>query len=73
MMRWAFLSSTAVRLIRVEGTHVHIADVDVVDSTPLLDIKPYVSAFDVREATGIGWFARRLDQVDHVRADQRFY
>jgi tRNA-Thr(GGU) m(6)t(6)A37 methyltransferase TsaA len=64
---------SVVRLIRVEGPHVHIADVDVVDGTPLLDIKPYVPTFDVREATGIGWFARRLDQVDHVRADQRFY
>jgi tRNA-Thr(GGU) m(6)t(6)A37 methyltransferase TsaA len=61
-----------VRLIRVVGTQVYIEDVDVVDGTPLLDIKPYVPAFDVREATGIGWFAQRLDQVHHVRADQRF-
>ena len=43
-----------------------------VNGTPLLDIKLYVPAFDVREATGIGWFAHRPDQVDHVQADQRF-
>jgi hypothetical protein len=54
------------------GTQVYIEDVDVVDSAPLLDMKPYVPAFDVRAATGIGWFAQRLDRVDHVRADQRF-
>ena len=42
---------SVVRLVRVEGTQVHIEDVDVVDGTPLLDIKPYVPAFDVRAAT----------------------
>jgi tRNA (adenine37-N6)-methyltransferase len=63
---------SVVRLLRVAGTQVYIEDVDVVDGTPLLDIKPYVPAFDVRAATGIGWFAQRLDQVAHIRADQRF-
>ncbi len=33
---------SAVRLLRVEGTTLHIQDVDIVDGTPLLDIKPYV-------------------------------
>jgi tRNA-Thr(GGU) m(6)t(6)A37 methyltransferase TsaA len=63
---------SVVRLVRLAGTQVYIEDVDVVDGTPLLDIKPYVPAFDVRAVTGIGWFAKRLDQVKHVRADQRF-
>ena len=66
------LGLSVVRLVRVAGTQVYIEDVDVVDGTPLLDIKPYVPAFDVRAATGIGWYAQRLDQVDHVRADERF-
>jgi tRNA-Thr(GGU) m(6)t(6)A37 methyltransferase TsaA len=63
---------SVVRLVRVAGTQVYIEDVDVVDGTPLLDMKPYIPAFDVRATTGIGWYAQRLDQVDHVRADQRF-
>jgi tRNA (Thr-GGU) A37 N-methylase len=63
---------SVVRLVRVAGTQVYIEDVDVVDGTPLLDMKPYVPAFDVRTTTSIGWYAQRLDQVDHVRADQRF-
>jgi tRNA (adenine37-N6)-methyltransferase len=63
---------SVVRLVRVAGSQVYIEDIDVVDGTPLLDMKPYVPAFDVREATGIGWFAQRLDRLDHVRADQRF-
>jgi tRNA-Thr(GGU) m(6)t(6)A37 methyltransferase TsaA len=36
-----------VRLIAVNGCELVIEDVDVVDGTPLLDIKPYVSAFDI--------------------------
>jgi tRNA-Thr(GGU) m(6)t(6)A37 methyltransferase TsaA len=61
-----------VRLVRVEGCVLHIEDVDVVDRTPLLDIKPYVPAFDVRETTDIGWFQQKVDQVSQVRADGRF-
>jgi tRNA-Thr(GGU) m(6)t(6)A37 methyltransferase TsaA len=63
---------STVRLVRVEGWRLHIEDVDVVDGTPLLDIKPYVPAFDAREAVSIGWFEKNVDQVYHVKADQRF-
>jgi tRNA-Thr(GGU) m(6)t(6)A37 methyltransferase TsaA len=63
---------SVVRLVSVAGNQVCVEDVDVVDGTPLLDIKPYVPAFDVHAATSIGWFAQRLDRVDHVRAAQRF-
>ena len=33
-----------------------VDDLDVLDGTPLLDIKPYVEKFDVRESTRAGWF-----------------
>jgi tRNA (Thr-GGU) A37 N-methylase len=33
--------------------------VDVLDGTPLLDIKPYVPEFDLREAVRTGWYAQR--------------
>ena len=47
---------STVRLVRVEGLTLHVEEVDVVDGTPLLDIKPYVPAFDVREAPASdGW------------------
>ena len=38
-----------VQLTKIEGNILHIKDVDIVDGTPLLDIKPYVTKFDVRE------------------------
>jgi tRNA-Thr(GGU) m(6)t(6)A37 methyltransferase TsaA len=60
------------RLLGVDGNRVTVADVDAVDGSPLLDIKPYVPAFDVTEAERIGWFAGRLDAAHTARADKRF-
>ena len=36
-----------------------VGDVDVLDETPLLDIKPYVPDFDKREKVSTGWYAER--------------
>lgn len=63
---------SVVRLVKVEGLILHIEDVDVLDGTPLIDIKPYVPDFDVRETKRIGWFAKNVSEVNHVRADDRF-
>jgi tRNA-Thr(GGU) m(6)t(6)A37 methyltransferase TsaA len=59
-----------VRLMRIAGCTLHVEDVDLVDGTPLLDIKPFVPAFDNRETEQIGWFADRLDRLQSVRAYQ---
>ena len=61
-----------VRLQKVEGTQLHIQDVDIVDGTPLLDIKPYVPAFDARTTTRIGWLKQRIQQLPEARDDGRF-
>lgn len=61
-----------VRLVRVKGRRLHVLDVDLLDGTPVLDIKPYVPRFDARETTRIGWFAGRLERIGEVRADDRF-
>jgi tRNA-Thr(GGU) m(6)t(6)A37 methyltransferase TsaA len=46
---------SVVRLVRIEGTVLHLLDVDILDGTPLLDVKPYVPRFDgVLDARG-GW------------------
>lgn len=63
---------SVVRLIRVEGNTLHIEDVDVVDGTPLLDIKPYVPEFDVRKADKLGWIAKNIHKLPKSRADDRF-
>jgi tRNA (adenine37-N6)-methyltransferase len=49
---------SCVRLLAVEGARLRVADLDVLDSTPLLDIKPYVPDCDVFPVERVGWYAR---------------
>jgi tRNA-Thr(GGU) m(6)t(6)A37 methyltransferase TsaA len=63
---------SVVRLLRVEGCTLHIEGVDIVDGTPLLDIKPYVPAFDVRKTKSIGWLSKKAGRASKIRADERF-
>ena len=50
---------SVVHLLRVEGNRLDIEGVDMLDNTPLLDIKPYIPEFDIRENVQIGWYGRR--------------
>lgn len=53
-----------VRLCRVCGTVLEVAGVDVLDGTPLLDIKPYVRQFDHRDDVKSGWVDdQHLDDI----------
>jgi tRNA-Thr(GGU) m(6)t(6)A37 methyltransferase TsaA len=61
-----------VRLLSVEGGVLHVENVDIVDGTPLLDIKPYVPAFDHHEVERTGWLAATLEKVKAKRSDDRF-
>ena len=63
---------SVVRLASIDGHVLHIEDVDILDGTPLLDIKPYVPEFDVREPARIGWLLGRAEKVAECRADERF-
>jgi tRNA-Thr(GGU) m(6)t(6)A37 methyltransferase TsaA len=49
------LGLSAVRLERVDGLTLHVADVDMLDGTPVLDIKPYVPYTDAIVAAASGW------------------
>jgi tRNA (adenine37-N6)-methyltransferase len=51
-----------VRLLSIHGHILEIEGVDVLDGTPLLDIKPYVPDFDVRADVRTGWYATRTVQ-----------
>jgi tRNA-Thr(GGU) m(6)t(6)A37 methyltransferase TsaA len=63
---------STVRLVAIEGSTLEVEDVDMVDGTPLLDIKPYVPAFDERDDVRVGWFTERLGGLSGARADDRF-
>lgn len=60
-----------VRLLAVQGRVLQFAGNDMVDGTPVLDIKPYVPRFDVRQTERIGWFGSKLSGLEQVRADGR--
>lgn len=63
---------SSVRLRGIEGNVLQVADVDMLDGTPLLDIKPYVPAFDHQPAARIGWYEQRLAAGATALADDRF-
>lgn len=60
---------SVVRLLRREGNVLHLTEVDFLDGSPLLDIKPYVPAFDHRVDVWAGWLE---DSHDRTHADDRF-
>jgi len=61
-----------VKLMRIESNVVHIEDVDILDGTPLLDIKPYVPDFDQVQDVTIGWLGEKRGGIKNTRADDRF-
>jgi tRNA-Thr(GGU) m(6)t(6)A37 methyltransferase TsaA len=63
---------SVVRLLAVAGTTLEVSGLDLVDGTPVLDIKPYVPEFDAVAAERTGWLHAAALRVHHVRADARF-
>jgi tRNA (adenine37-N6)-methyltransferase len=61
---------SAVRLLAISGCVLQVDGLDILDNTPLLDIKPYVPAFDVFQTERIGWCADIQSNV--TVADGRF-
>lgn len=51
------LGLSVVRLLRREGNILHVGGIDVLDGTPLIDIKPYVPRFDSYPEADEGWFS----------------
>jgi tRNA-Thr(GGU) m(6)t(6)A37 methyltransferase TsaA len=63
---------SVVRLERIEGNKLIISNIDILDGTPVLDIKPYIPDFDPKEQIRIGWFEGKSDQANVKRSDSRF-
>jgi tRNA-Thr(GGU) m(6)t(6)A37 methyltransferase TsaA len=61
-----------VQLARIENGILHIQNVDILDGTPLFDIKPYVPAFDPQVDVRTGWLDCVGKTVSKRKADTRF-
>jgi tRNA-Thr(GGU) m(6)t(6)A37 methyltransferase TsaA len=63
---------SVMRLKGVNEDSVLLECIDVLDRTPVIDIKPYVADFDCCDADRFGWFEGKSGNARHHRSDERF-
>ncbi len=63
---------SVVHLAGIDGRVLRISNLDVIDGTPVLDIKPFVPQFDVPEACSVGWLETVVGTARYVESDDRF-
>jgi tRNA (adenine37-N6)-methyltransferase len=63
---------SVVKLRETEDNILHIENVDILDGTPLLDVKPYVPEFDEQTSVRTGWLERAKRTLFQRRSDKRF-
>ena len=61
-----------VELLEVRGNRLTVRGIDILDGTPLLDLKPYVAAFDRVEESRSGWMTSSSEEIGAKRSDGRF-
>lgn len=66
------IGMSIVKLESVEDNILHISNIDIVDGTPILDIKPYIKRVDCVESEKIGWLEKKVDKFDSKISDNRF-
>jgi tRNA-Thr(GGU) m(6)t(6)A37 methyltransferase TsaA len=67
---------SVVKLIKIEKNTLTVKNIDIIDKTPLLDIKPYVHEFDLNphqaEIKEVGWLKNNLHKLEYMKDDGRF-
>lgn len=61
-----------VRLLSINENIIHIENVDILDKTPLLDIKPYIPDFDIHTTDKDGWIGNKDIKTGTMTSDNRF-
>ena len=63
---------SVVKLISIKDNFLEIENVDILDGTPLLDIKPYIPDFDIHEVDKTGWIVNKIENINSIKSDSRF-
>jgi len=63
---------SVVKLLNISGNLLSVENVDMIDGTPLLDIKPYISQFDRHDTEQNGWIKDIPDAMNEIWSDDRF-
>lgn len=63
---------TVLKLIELKGCMITIEGVDMLNETPLLDMKPYLPSVDAMNNVKIGWFERDIKNFESKKSDTRF-
>ena len=64
---------STVKLLAINGNKIEVEQVDMLDGTPLIDIKPFYPRYDNREDVQIGWLEKNKDlPLEKLRSDNRF-
>lgn len=63
---------SVVRLLKIENNTIYIENVDMLNETPLLDIKPYIPDFDIHKTEKNGWIKDRTNSLNETKSDRRF-
>jgi tRNA (adenine37-N6)-methyltransferase len=63
---------SVVKLLGIEGKMLRVENLDILDGTPLLDIKPYVPEFDHRLDARLGWLEKVQGKARAMKSDDRF-
>ena len=63
---------SVVKLKEVKQNILYVENIDILDGTPLLDIKPYVPDFDIMKTENIGWLKENVKKLPHTKDDGRF-
>ncbi len=65
---------SVVKLIGIEGNKLIIENVDILDGTPLLDIKPYIYEMDNYDNNfRYGWITGKINKIKGTKSDSRFF
>lgn len=61
-----------VELVHIKNNLIYVEKLDVLNETPLLDIKPYVPEFEYTQEVRVGWLEKAKNQVQAKKSDNRF-